>query len=52
MRDTDTDFKVIKRIIDGDLIRIDMDVMARFCEYFNCEFNDIIEYSHIKKYNL
>lgn len=44
MRDTNTDFKVIKRIMTGDLIKIDMFVLARFCNYFNCEIDDIIEY--------
>lgn len=44
MRDTETDFKVIKRIITGDLLRIDIVVMARLCDYLNCSPNDIVEY--------
>ena len=32
MRDTNTDFKVIKRIITGDLVRIDIFVIARLCD--------------------
>lgn len=44
MRDTNTDFKVIKRILTGDLIRIDIFVIARLCDYLNCEITDIIEY--------
>lgn len=44
MRDTNTDFKVIKRIITGELLRIDIIVMARFCDYFNCVLTDIVEY--------
>ena len=28
MRDTNTDFKVIKRIINGDLVRIDITVFS------------------------
>lgn len=44
MRDTETDFKVIKRIITGDLLRIDIIVMARLCDYLNCSTTDIVEY--------
>jgi len=44
MRDTNTDFKVLKRIIDGELTRFDIFVVARLCDYFKCELTDIIEY--------
>ncbi len=44
MRDTNTDFKVIKRIMDGDLARIDIIVLARLCDYLNCKETDIFEY--------
>lgn len=44
MRDTNTDFKVLKRIITGDLVRIDIIVLARICDYLNCAISDIIEY--------
>jgi len=44
MRDTNTDFKVIKRILTGELVRIDIFVLARLCDYLNCGINDIIEY--------
>ncbi len=44
MKDTNTDFKVLKRIITGDLVRIDIFVMARLCDYLKCEITDIIEY--------
>ncbi len=46
MRDTETDFKVIKRLTTGDLIRIDIFVLARLCNYFNCQIEDIIEYKN------
>ena len=39
MRETNTDFKVIQRIINGDLTRLDIIVLARICN-----INDIIEY--------
>lgn len=44
MRDTNTDFKVLKRIITGELTRFDIFVVARLCDYFKCEITDIIEY--------
>ena len=44
MRDTNTDFKVIKRIITGELVRFDIFVIARLCDYFNCQITDLIEY--------
>jgi putative transcriptional regulator len=44
MRDTNTDFKVIKRLSTGDLERIDITVVARLCDYLDCEMEDIFEY--------
>lgn len=44
MRDTNTDFKVLKRLMTGELVRIDIFVIARLCDYFNCKIEDIIEY--------
>ena len=44
MRDTETDFKVLKRLMTGDLVRIDIFVLARLCNYLNCNMEDIIEY--------
>lgn len=44
MRDTNTDFKVLKRMITGELVRFDIFVTARLCDYFNCKITDIIEY--------
>ena len=49
MKDTNTDFKVIKRIMDGTLVRFDITVLARLCDYFNCSLTDIIEYIPNKK---
>ena len=43
-RDTNTDFKVLKRLMTGELLRFDIYVVARLCEYFNCQITDIIEY--------
>lgn len=44
MRETNTDFKVLKRLMTGELVRIDIFVIARLCNYFNCKIEDIVEY--------
>ena len=44
MRDTNTDFKVLKRMMTGELVRFDIFVVARLCDYLNCQITDIIEY--------
>lgn len=44
MRDTDTDFKVIKRIMSGNLVKLDIFVMARLCDYLDCTITDLVEY--------
>ena len=49
IRDTNTDFKVLKRILTGELVRFDTFVLARLCDYFNCSIIDIIEYIPNKK---
>lgn len=54
MKETNTDFKVLKRLQTGDLVRIDIFVIARLCDYLNCSMNDIIDYipnwKHIPSY--
>ena len=49
MRDTNTDFKVLKRLLTGELVRFDIFVIARLCDYLNCSITDIIEYIPSKK---
>ena len=44
MRDTNTDYKVLKRIWTGEIERIDLTVLARICNYLDCDITDIIEY--------
>ena len=44
MRETNTDFKVLKRILTGELVRFDIFVVVRLCNYLECEIKDIIEY--------
>ena len=48
-RDTNTDFKVIKRIMTGNLVKLDIFVLARFCDYLNCPLNDLVQYIPNKK---
>ena len=49
MRDTNTDFKVLKRLINGDSARLDIGVLARLCNYLNCSVSDIVEYNSPNK---
>lgn len=44
IKDTNADFKVLKRMLTGELVRFDIFVLARLCDYFNCKITDIIEY--------
>ena len=44
MRDTNTDFKVLKRLLTGELVRLDIFIIARLCNYLNCSITDIVEY--------
>lgn len=49
MRDTGTDYKVIKRMSTGELSKIDMTIIDRLCNYLDCEENEIYEYVRNKK---
>lgn len=42
-QDTETDYKVITRYIDGDLTRLDINVLERLCSYLECNISDIVE---------
>ena len=44
MRETNTDFKVLQRIITGEITKLDIIVLARICDFLNCNFSDIVEY--------
>ena len=50
-RDTNTDFKVIKRLITGELVKIDIFVLSRVCDYLDCTIEDIVEYKQEIKSN-
>lgn len=46
-RETSTDFMVIKRYLEPDryvTVRLDLFVLARFCNYFHCNLEDLVEY--------
>lgn len=47
IRDTKTDYKVIHRIKDGSIKRIDLEVLARLCDYLDCEVSDILDYKRV-----
>lgn len=41
---TSTRFEVVNKWYDGDVERIDADVLARFCYVLDCQVSDIIKY--------
>ena len=45
MRDTNTDFKVIKRLMTGEITKLDTNVIARLCDYLECNITDIFDYT-------
>jgi len=49
VRDTITDFKSVQKLCRGDLVRIDIYVVARICDYLNCDPWDIVEYQRAEK---
>lgn len=44
IRETNTDYKVLERIIKGELVKMDVTVFARLCDYFDCKLDNIVEY--------
>ena len=46
MNDTNTDFKVLKRYATGNLSKLDIFVLARLCNYFKCNMNDLVSYNN------
>ena len=49
MRDTETDFKVIQRIAKGTITKVDIYVLARICDYLDCDMTDIFDYEKKEK---
>ncbi len=49
INDTKIDYKVLKRLMTGNLTRIDITILSRLCDYLNCKITDIFEYFPIKK---
>lgn len=41
---TNTRFEVVNKWYNGEVERIDSDILARFCYSLDCEVSDIIEY--------
>ena len=44
VRGTNTDFKIVKKYMNGEIMRPDVFVLARFCDYLQCDISDLIEY--------
>lgn len=44
MRDTDTDFKTIKKHANGLIQQIDISLIDKWCNYLDVEDNEIYEY--------
>lgn len=42
--DANTRFEVVDKWYKGDVEKLDLDVLARFCYVLECGINDIIEY--------
>lgn len=49
INDTNTDYKVLKRLMTGNVKKIDIRILARLCDYLNCKVSDIFEYFPIDK---
>jgi len=48
--DTETEYKVISKYIYGDVVaKIDMNVIAKICFYFQCGIEEVIEFVPKKK---
>lgn len=50
-REINSDFTVVKRYLEPNkyaIVRLDLFVLARMCNYFDCELQDIIEYENDK----
>lgn len=43
-KDTNTDYKVVSRLINGELVKLDIYVLARIAEYLDCDIYDIIKF--------
>ena len=41
--------EVLKRLISGEFVRMDIIVIARICDYLNCSMNDLVKYVPNKK---
>ena len=44
VKDLDIANNTATRYIKGTIVRIDIDVLSKMCNYFNCSINDIVEY--------
>ena len=43
-RASNVDYRIIKRLCDEDVQRVDLDILARICFSLECDLPDILEY--------
>ena len=46
---TEIDFNSIQRLITGNLTRIDLGIIAKLCDEFDCKIEDLVEYINKNK---
>ena len=44
LRDTGLDYKILRRLRHGINQKVDLSVLSKLCDYFNCSIIDVIEY--------
>ena len=43
-RASNVDYRIIKRLCEDDVQRVDLDILARICYSLECDLPDILEY--------
>ncbi len=45
---TGINWGVLKKYVNGDMYRVDLDLLAKVCYVLNCNLEDILHYEEIK----
>lgn len=45
----DIDFNSMQRMIKGTTSRLDLDIVAKLCNVFNCGIEDLVEYINVEE---
>ena len=48
-RQIDTRFEVIDKWYEGEIVKMDLDILARICYVLGCDVSDILEYKQSEK---